>query len=1126
MTLYEAGSKLNAGVVRYILQIMLVTLITACGDSSDNSLSDQNSTGATTTSKNNNAIPTASAGNDRTANEGFLITLTGLGQDTDGNITKYAWTQLNGPSVILNDANRASATFTAPSVNVQTTVSFRLTVTDNDGATGRDEVTITINAINNAPIASNDNYGVGKNQMLNITGMGVLNNDADPENDVLIASLVSTTSNGTLSLGSDGGFTYTPDTDFVGIDSFSYAANDGELSSTNATVSITVTDNVNSQMAPIISSIPDDSILQGNTYSLTPILQQGGNVRWTKAYGQDDMTVDAVSGKVTWVIPPTLPGESFHLGVKATNAQGSHLETWVLTVGTGNVIYVGASETYTTLKAGMAAMNSGDTLIMRDGVYLNSDANRDNSIAGSSFKGQQPPSGTATSFTTVMAENPGQVILDGQGDASSLISMLGTYDPPEHSYDSKATVPREYIAIKGVVVKNSITVGIRLAYTRYIKLIDIGVVDSAAAAAQEASNATNVYINRSDAILVEGLYSWGHSRYKMQFKDTTRGVVRRSIIRLDGYRGDQPVGGFQSYCSRNIVYQNNIAVDGDQSDFWTNFSNHQGLYGVPATGCSSYPEGNVFERNIGLNSHTGLMQTDAGDNPNPTIWRDMVGWDLKMDRYEAGTGGHVSIMRGTGASLSDQITMGRVTADPGYEPFSGGGRGFFYSRSDDSFVNNSIIYQFGWNGGTVVDQGPLMWAGSHRFDFDYNNIYDFAGTQIGGSVGTITNSITTDPLSNGLIYLPRIERGSTLETAGEGGKRVGANVLTFVGKSGTFYGEPGYDQETNLSMWPFPHEDLFKEKFQNYSFTDVTRSSPTVPLTLSGNRGFASSTAKQLNGVDDVTLTSYVWEYLGKPMPDEIYRTPWSLAHYTPQGAAFTVPEIGTNLSGITYNWDSGTYFTVKNNSKYVYEYSADFQTHLRTIFINTGNSSDNEGITYLGNDEFAVANESNYLMIFSIANASTTGVAVQRFTLPSASVSNKGLEGVCYDRNGNGTLYAIQEKSPMRIFKFDRPNHTNDLTHVDNSLVYTEPFQAETVFNGIATDIAGCMFNPMTGRLLILSQESRKVMDVDLNGDIVAELPLPIVSNGGAPQYEGVAIGKNGELVFASEKNWVHTYQ
>jgi VCBS repeat-containing protein len=70
----------------------------------------------------------------------------------------------------------------------------------------------------------------------------VLGNDTDPENDSLTPGVVSGPANGILSLGSDGSFTYTPNANFSGSDSFTYIANDGELDSNFATVSITVND--------------------------------------------------------------------------------------------------------------------------------------------------------------------------------------------------------------------------------------------------------------------------------------------------------------------------------------------------------------------------------------------------------------------------------------------------------------------------------------------------------------------------------------------------------------------------------------------------------------------------------------------------------------------------------------------------------------------------------------------------------------------------------------------------------------------------------------------------------------------------------------------------------------------
>ena len=58
------------------------------------------------------------------------------------------------------------------------------------------------------------------------------------------AALVNGPANGTLNLADDGSFTYTPTTDFVGTDSFTYRANDGGLDSNDATVTITVQDGV------------------------------------------------------------------------------------------------------------------------------------------------------------------------------------------------------------------------------------------------------------------------------------------------------------------------------------------------------------------------------------------------------------------------------------------------------------------------------------------------------------------------------------------------------------------------------------------------------------------------------------------------------------------------------------------------------------------------------------------------------------------------------------------------------------------------------------------------------------------------------------------------------------------
>jgi Bacterial Ig domain/FG-GAP-like repeat/PKD domain len=126
-------------------------------------------------------------------------------------------------------------TFTEPE-----TCDVTLTVTDNYGETAKQMVTIHVN---HPPVANDDAYTTDVNTPLIVNAAsGVLTNDKDAdEDDTLTATLVTDPTQGTLALNTeDGSFTYTPDKDFTGTDSFKYKANDGVDDSNVATVTITV----------------------------------------------------------------------------------------------------------------------------------------------------------------------------------------------------------------------------------------------------------------------------------------------------------------------------------------------------------------------------------------------------------------------------------------------------------------------------------------------------------------------------------------------------------------------------------------------------------------------------------------------------------------------------------------------------------------------------------------------------------------------------------------------------------------------------------------------------------------------------------------------------------------------
>jgi VCBS repeat-containing protein len=100
--------------------------------------------------------------------------------------------------------------------------------------------TVTI-VVNSVPVAVNDSYPTGEDTALVVSvANGVLDNDTDADDDTLTVHVTVIPVNGTLTLNTDGSFTYTPNPNFSGTDGFSYIANDGLADSAVATVTITV----------------------------------------------------------------------------------------------------------------------------------------------------------------------------------------------------------------------------------------------------------------------------------------------------------------------------------------------------------------------------------------------------------------------------------------------------------------------------------------------------------------------------------------------------------------------------------------------------------------------------------------------------------------------------------------------------------------------------------------------------------------------------------------------------------------------------------------------------------------------------------------------------------------------
>jgi probable HAF family extracellular repeat protein/VCBS repeat-containing protein len=118
--------------------------------------------------------------------------------------------------------------------------SFKYTVADDEGAVSDTAlVTITVNAVNDAPVASDDFATTGESAPVIIR---VLDNDVDPDGDALSISKVGEPGNGTAEYGTvEGTLSYTPRAGFLGEDQFSYTVSDGNGGEDLGTVRITVT---------------------------------------------------------------------------------------------------------------------------------------------------------------------------------------------------------------------------------------------------------------------------------------------------------------------------------------------------------------------------------------------------------------------------------------------------------------------------------------------------------------------------------------------------------------------------------------------------------------------------------------------------------------------------------------------------------------------------------------------------------------------------------------------------------------------------------------------------------------------------------------------------------------------
>jgi len=241
---------------------------------------------------------------------------------------------------------------------------------------------------------------------------------------------------------------------------------------------------------------------------------------------------------------------------------------------------------------------------------------------------------------------------------------------------------------------------------------------------------------------------------------------------------------------------------------------------------------------------------------------------------------------------------------------------------------------------------------------------------------------------------------------------------------------------------------------------------------------------------------------------------------------AITISAIPNDLSGITYNSSTNTLFMVQNGDPTVYEtdLSGNVLRDIDLMYF-----QDTEGIVHISGTRFAVVEERRGKVIFFDILSTTDEVNyndTDQVQMPNALGpwgGNTGLEGITYyplaDR-----IITVKEKTPKGFHSFTTPTSFPITLSTSNTNTVCDLTQNPFNFS----DVAGVHHLGLSGatdlatgtHTLLLSQESRAVVEIDANCNEISRLSFPYIN-----QPEGVTMDDNGTIYIVAEPNQFYVF-
>ncbi|KXG83014.1 MULTISPECIES: SdiA-regulated domain-containing protein [Pseudomonas] len=230
------------------------------------------------------------------------------------------------------------------------------------------------------------------------------------------------------------------------------------------------------------------------------------------------------------------------------------------------------------------------------------------------------------------------------------------------------------------------------------------------------------------------------------------------------------------------------------------------------------------------------------------------------------------------------------------------------------------------------------------------------------------------------------------------------------------------------------------------------------------------------------------------------------------------------DISALTYDPDRKSLFTVTNARSELIELSLDGRILRRVPLTGFG---DPEAVEYVGPNSYVITDERQQRLIRVRLDDDTLFLDAsdaEQLSLGIGLNGNKGFEGLAYDSAGK-RLFVAKERDPMMIYEVHGFPHDNP----------DKPYAVHVVQDRkrdrrlFVRDLSSLQFDERSGHLLALSDESRLVLELDVEGRPLSTLSLRKGSQGlkqTVPQAEGIAMDDAGTIYLVSEPNLFYVFK